>query len=174
MQGGSVCRNNSGDIQIWSNNCKNDIKSLKINNTITNNPKETANTFNDYFLTVTDTVNGNIKKDNNDTRDNLNSCNYLINNFNSTFLRINWNYATAYENDKIIKSLKAKNSYGYDKIHIKILTLSTPFIISSWSYISNKTLSSGVFPEKLKYAIIKPVYKKETNFSPLIIGQSLF
>ena len=62
MLGGSVCHNNSGDIQIWNNNCQNDIKSLKINNTTTNNPKEIANTFNDYFLTVTDTVNGNIKK----------------------------------------------------------------------------------------------------------------
>jgi len=62
MLGGSVCRNNSGDIQIWNNNCQNDIKSLKINNTTTNNPKEIANPFNDYFLTVTDTVNGNIKK----------------------------------------------------------------------------------------------------------------
>jgi hypothetical protein len=39
--------------------CQNDIKSLKINNTITNNRQETANT---YFLNVADTVIGNIKK----------------------------------------------------------------------------------------------------------------
>ena len=87
MLSGSACRNNSGDIQIW-NNCQNDIKSLKINNALRNNPQEIANTFNDYFLTVTDTDNGNIKKDNNDSRDNMNSRNYLINNFNSTFLKL--------------------------------------------------------------------------------------
>jgi hypothetical protein len=80
---------------------------------------EIANTFNDYFLTVTDTVNGNIKKDNNDPWDNKNSYNYLTNNFNSTFLRINWNYATAYEIDKIIKSLKAKTRTGIMKSQYK-------------------------------------------------------
>jgi len=45
------------------NNCKNDIKPLEINSTTTNNPQETANTFNDYFSTVLDTVIGKIKKD---------------------------------------------------------------------------------------------------------------
>jgi len=98
--------------EIGNNNCQNDIKPLKINNTTTNNPQETANTFSDYFLTVLDTVIRNIKKDKNGPRDNMKPSNYLINNFNSTFPRINWNYATIYEIDKLIKSLKAKNSYG--------------------------------------------------------------
>ena len=71
--------------EIGNNNCQNYIKSLKINNTITNNPQETANTFNDYFLTVADTAIGNIKKYNNDLGDNVNLSNYLINNFSSTF-----------------------------------------------------------------------------------------
>jgi hypothetical protein len=44
------------------NNCHNDIKSLKINNTISNNPQEIANIFNDYFSAVADTVIGNIKR----------------------------------------------------------------------------------------------------------------
>jgi len=35
--------------EIGNNNCQNDIKSLNINNTITNNPQEIVNTFNDYF-----------------------------------------------------------------------------------------------------------------------------
>jgi len=98
--------------EIGNNNCQNDIKPLKINNTTINNPQENANTFNDYFLTVLDTVIGNIKKDNSGPRDNMKPSDYLINNFNSTFPRINWNYATIYEIDNIIKSLKAKNSYG--------------------------------------------------------------
>jgi hypothetical protein len=72
------------------------------------------------------------------------------NKFNSTFPRISWNNATAYENDKIIKSPKSKNSSGYYKIPIKILILCAPFIISPLTYISNKSLSSVVFPERLK------------------------
>jgi hypothetical protein len=66
------------------------------------------------------------KKDNTDPRENLHPSNYLIYTFNNTFPRINWNYATTYEIDNIIKPLKTKNSYGYDEISITILKLSTP------------------------------------------------
>jgi len=38
--------------ETGNNNCHNGIKSLKFNNTISNNLQEIANTFNDYFLTV--------------------------------------------------------------------------------------------------------------------------
>jgi hypothetical protein len=41
---------------------QNDIKSLKINNTITNFLQKIANTFNDYLLNVTATVIRNMKK----------------------------------------------------------------------------------------------------------------
>ena len=66
-----------------------------------NNPQEFANTSNDCFLTIVDTVTGNIKKGNSDPRDDMDPSSYLINNFNSTFSRINLNYATTYEIDKI-------------------------------------------------------------------------
>jgi len=56
-----------------------------------NNQQENASTFNGYFFTVAETVIGNIKKGNNDPSENVNPSNYLINNFNSTFLIINWN-----------------------------------------------------------------------------------
>ena len=80
-----------GNYKKIGNNSENDIKSLETNNTKMNNPQEIANTFNDYFSTVTDTIIRNIKKGNIDPRDNVDPSNYLINNFNSTFSRINWN-----------------------------------------------------------------------------------
>jgi hypothetical protein len=92
---------------------------------------------------------------------------------------ITWKYAKTYEINKISKSLKTKNSYGYDEIPIKILKLCAPFIISPLTYICNKPLSSGVFPERLKYAIIRPVYKKgdkllTTNYRPIYLLTSFF
>jgi len=45
-------------------------------------------------------------------------------------------------------------------ISTKILKISAPFIISPLNYISNKSILSGTFPTRLKYSIIKPVYKK--------------
>jgi hypothetical protein len=89
-----------------------------------NNPKEITNTFNDYFSTVADTVIGNIKMGDNDSKDNMDPSKYLITNFNNTFSKMNWKYAKTYEINKILKSLKPKISYGYDEIPIKILKLS--------------------------------------------------
>ena len=163
--------------EIGNNNCQNDIKYLKINNTIMNNPQEIANTFNDYFLTVVDTIIWNIRKGNGNPRDNMDPSNYLINNFYNMFPKINWNYATIYETDENIKYLKTKNSYGYDEIPPEILKLSAPFIISLLTCICNKANSSGVFLERPKYAIIKPVYKKgekllTSNYWPISLWRS--
>jgi hypothetical protein len=81
-------------------------------------------------------------------------------------------YTTTTEIEKIIKSLKSKNSYGYDGIPTKILKVSTSFIISPLTYICNKSLSSGIFPSQLKFSEIMSLHKKGgrtdvTNFRPI-------
>jgi hypothetical protein len=72
----------------------------------------------------------------------------------------------------IIYSFKTKDSCGYDLISLRVLKLSTPYISSPLSYICNKIMQSGVFPERLKYSIIKPLYKKGeksliSNYRPI-------
>jgi len=67
---------------------------------------------------------------------------------------------TPNEIDKIIKSLRSKNSRGYNGITMKILKVSTPFIIPPLTYICNKSLSSGIFASRLKFSEIKPLHKK--------------
>jgi hypothetical protein len=62
---------------------------------------------------------------------------------------------------EIIKSLKKRNSYGYDEISTKILKISGPFISSPVNYIPNKMLFRGVFPDRLKYTIIKSLPKNK-------------
>jgi Notch-like protein len=64
------------------------------------------------------------------------------------------------EVENIIKSLKLKNSSGYDDISTKILKLSSLFISSTLNYICNKSIAQGIFPDLLKYSEIKPLYKK--------------
>jgi hypothetical protein len=64
------------------------------------------------------------------------------------------------EIERIINSLKIKESSGYDEISTKILKTSAPFISSPLSYICNKSMLSGTFPARLKYAIVKPLLKK--------------
>jgi len=70
--------------------------------------------------------------------------------------------------------MESKSSYGYDEISSHILKLSTPFIISPLTYICNAAFNSGilVFPDKLKYAIVKPILKNGSkqdisNYRPI-------
>ena len=53
-----------------------------------------------------------------------------------------------------------KNSYGYDEISARILKASTPYVSSRLTYIFNKILSTGIFPDRLKFSEVKPLYKK--------------
>jgi len=97
---------------------------------------------------------------------------YLTNNYRRTFPKISWQYASAYEIEKIIKSLRTKNTSGYDEISNHIIKLTAPFIISPLTHICNAILSTGVFPDRLKYAVIKPIFKKGnkqdvSNYRPI-------
>jgi hypothetical protein len=56
----------------------------------------------------------------------------------------------------IISSLKSMKSSGYDGISSKILKLCCMFISTPLSYICNMSIITGVFPDCLKYAVIKP------------------
>ena len=64
----------------------------------------------------------------------------------------------------IIKSIKSKNTYGYDEISTKILKISSNYITSPLTHICNKIILSGSFPDRLKFSIVQPVHKKGTNY----------
>jgi hypothetical protein len=80
--------------------------------------------------------------------------------FPNGFPKMKISPVTETEITRAIMSLKSKNSSGYDGISNKILKLSTEKISKPLAYIFNKSIFSGVYPERLKYAIIKPIYKK--------------
>jgi hypothetical protein len=115
--------------------------------------------FNNYFLTISENIIKNIRcnKQNHDTYNNPNY--YLSNQQHRAFPNINFKNTSTKEIEKIIRSLKAKGSHGYDGITAKILKISAPFISSPLSYIFSKSMISGIFPTRLKYATIKPIFK---------------
>jgi putative lipase involved disintegration of autophagic bodies len=60
----------------------------------------------------------------------------------------------------IIMSLKPKNSTAYDGIPNKILKCCVHSISKPLTYICNCSLSTGIFPERCKFAIVRPIHKK--------------
>ena len=77
----------------------------------------------------------------------------------------------------VIKSLKPKLSSGYDAICKKIKKKCSPFISSPLAHNCNKSLYSGIFPDHLKYAEVKSLFKKDdqskiSNYRPISILSS--
>ena len=99
-----------------------------------------ANIFNTYFTNAIDNMSVNNSMTTNS------ALNYLYHVFTRPFPHIKLTPVSTKEISKIIKSLKWKNSHGYDEIPTKILKISLPFIISPLTYICNKSLSNGIFP----------------------------
>jgi len=83
-----------------------------------------------------------------------------------------YKYVSTQEIEKIIKSLKSKTAYGYDGVSTRILKWSAPYISAPLTYIFNKALEKGVYPTRLKYSTIVPIYKtgdrlNMSNFRPI-------
>ena len=62
---------------------------------------------------------------------------------------------------KIIKSLSAKKSAGFDEIPIKFIKMTKAQIAKPMMLIANKCIQQNTFPDNMKKADIKPLYKKK-------------
>jgi hypothetical protein len=64
------------------------------------------------------------------------------------------------EIEEIIRLMKPKAAHGYDGITANLIKASAPFISLPLAYICDKSLSTGIFPSRLKYSEITPIHKK--------------
>jgi hypothetical protein len=105
---------------------------------VVTNQEKIAAAFNKYFLSIADSI---IPENNNHTnKEIVNSINYLVITFSRPFNKINWKHATSYEIEKIIRSLKTKNTSGNDEISNRIIKSSSAYIISPLTHICNAIL----------------------------------
>jgi hypothetical protein len=139
--------------------CTATITKLKINDKPELCHTKITEAFNNYFSTVAGKViNGNYSG-----CLSLNKKEFLVyldHNFQHPYPKMNMCSTNTYEIQKIISAMKPKYSYGYDEVSIRVMKASTPFIVSPLTYICNKILQTGTFPDRLKYAEVKPLYKK--------------
>jgi hypothetical protein len=89
-----------------------------------------------------------------------NPISYLSRAFNQPFTTINLKCVSSKEIEDIKKSLKIKTLHGFVEISTKILKLCIYYISSPLTYICNRMLSSGIFPTRLKFSEVKPIFKK--------------
>ena len=127
---------------------------MNINDKLSSNPLAIADAFNRYFSSVAENLL--IKNFSGKNTINYNyPITYLQQNLSQLSSSIKLNNTTTHEIDKIIHSLKCKASYGYDEISSSILKISAPYVLSPLTYIFNKVLSIGIFPERLKFSEVR-------------------
>jgi hypothetical protein len=111
--------------------------------------------FNNYFNRIADNIHNQIKQDGVG-----NYITYMSKAFGNSFPKIKIVKTTSIEIENIIESLKSSHTHGYDEISKIILKACKVFVSVPLSYLCNRALFEGIFPDRLKYATIAPVYKK--------------
>ena len=152
------------NILIRKNNDKSAISDIFVcNGHPTSDPKLISNGFCQYFTNVGKNLASDIPLTNQLPESYLKG-NYL----NSLF------FAPTESNEvlQIIKSLKAKTSFGHDSISNVLLKAVAPEIISPLSTIINKSLLAGIIPKEMKMAKVVPIYKSKdisqfSNYRPI-------
>ena len=128
-----------------------------INNRSIADHKEIADQFNIFFSNIGSTLSDSIKIDDNT----LDFTDYLNNPIEHCF---NFNTITESKTLSIINKLKSKNSSRKDEISNKLLKSIKDEIAKPLTIIINQSLRTGIFPDALKIAKVKPLYKKGDNF----------
>ena len=64
---------------------------------------------------------------------------------------------------KIINDFKPKSSTGHDGLSMKLVKKLIPCLDEPFTYIINQSLTTGIFPNKLKIAKVIPLYKKDDS-----------
>ena len=89
---------------------------------------------------------------------------------------LEFNFETVQENciESLLKNLNANKATGLDLIPAKLVKIAAPAIASPLCYIINSSLDMGIFPDNLKIAKVKALYKKGspkllTNYRPISI-----
>jgi len=116
-------------------------------------PKQATEAFNNSFLNITENLNIHFAGDNN-------PISLLKKYYPFEFTPIQIVPITEGEIG-IISSLKSKHSYGYDGISNKILNYVEIKLVSLLFFIFNKSITMGVFPERLKYVVVIPLHKED-------------
>ena len=143
---------------IKKTNNKTDIETLLVNGTKITDKKKIVDSMNEHFVNIG-------KK----TQEQVNFENYVNYRVTSNLLL---SPTTDLEITKIINTLKMKTSHGHDKISNVLLKKVVNSIRLPLLIIFNNSLKEGVFPDLMKKAKVRPLYKCDNpqicdNYRPI-------
>ena len=132
---GDTVKMETGKINTHTQNYN--IGRLKFEDKLTNDHKNIVYAFNQHFISVAENITK--KKNHNDcsikNMENTTPIHHLLQCFKCTFPNFKLKLSSSWEVKNIIKSLKTKNSHGYDKISTKLQKISSPFIMCLLTHI---------------------------------------
>ena len=121
---------------------KSSVKAVETNNGLTNNDKETANEFNDFFTSIGNDL---AQKFDDNMCDDIDHKTEVIHGFDDfKFDLITEDYVF----DQLC-SFPNNKSTGLDNFHVKLLKLAAPIICHPLTYICNLSLITASFPSEL-------------------------
>ena len=140
-------------------------REFSVNNCLVNNPVSIVNHFNKYFTTIGSNLASTIPSSTSTIYD------FLGHPISPSI------YLTPTDNNEIaniIKNLKHSSSTGPDGIPAPVIKAAAPFITTQLTDIINVSLKTGIFPTKLKYAKVSPIYKSGdhnsfSNYRPISV-----
>ena len=151
-------------INIRQSSNINVISKLKDSNgNISSDPAVVANIFNKFFVNVSHNITKTIPRSNKSPVD------FMGDRTGNSFFTAP---SVPNEISEIISLLKTGKSLGPNSIPMKILKALSPLISSPLSQIINESFQSGIFPDKMKFAKVIPLFKKgcplvASNYRPI-------
>ncbi len=141
---------------------------LSIKNEIITDQVAIVDHFNDFFANIGQDVANNLTKNS----DNYPSYRDFLNDTQETDFK--FDYVTEKTVIQLISNLKNTNTKDHDQISNKLLRTIKNEIAKPLTYIINQSLASGIFPDRLKLARVRPLFKKGdkqliTNYRPISI-----
>ena len=134
-----------------------DINKLIINDKTVTEPQTIANHFNKFYCEVGERLARNFS--------NQNSSEYKKYLKEPATQSIFLQSTNITEIINTVRYLKNTNSTGHDDIPLKFIKLSLPVLAPALEKIFNLSISSGIYPNKLKIAKVIPVFKKGSSSS---------
>ena len=151
---------------VNKNRSKSPSQKFKHNGKIIEDGQEIATRFNDFYINVGENLAKKIPKTNKHHTEYMQT----INPNNATFIQ------TEVKEDEILKIITnfKDSAAGWDDLKPSIVKHVKKYIQYPLAYISNLSLSTGVFPDSLKLANVVPIYKSKdhmefSNYRPVSV-----